>query len=65
MFSKHVAIANQYMCNTILLADQEFEKSCEICCNDPKCMWKSNCDRCPVAEAHRAVINKLKAGIRA
>lgn len=64
MFSKVVAIKNQTICKTIMEADEAFKKSCDICCMDPRCLW-NDCDRCPVAEAHKEIIHKLKAQISA
>ena len=62
MFSKSVAIKNQRICKTIIEADEAFKKSCDICCSDPRCLWNS-CENCPVAEAHKTVIEKLMAEI--
>lgn len=62
MFSKYVAINNQYACDTIIEADEQFRKSCEMCCNSPQCMWHS-CEQCQVAMVHRNVVEELKKAI--
>lgn len=64
MFSAKVAIANQYACQSIIQADKEFEKSCEMCCNSPQCLHHS-CERCKVAEMHQFVVEMLAKNISA
>ena len=63
MFSMRVAIANQFACTTIMQADEQFQKSCDICCNSPQCLHRS-CDGCRVAEMHKYIIEQLKAEIK-
>lgn len=62
MFSQRVAIANQYACKSIMEADEEFRKSCDMCCNSPNCLWK-DCSQCKVAMMHDYIVNELKRGI--
>lgn len=60
MFSMRVAINNQYACNSIIEADEQFKKSCEMCCNNPQCLWH-NCDSCKVAMIHQYIVEELKS----
>ena len=62
MFSERVAISNQHACKSIMEADEQFKKSCTMCCNSPRCLWKS-CDGCRVAEMHKFVVSELKKRI--
>ena len=61
-FSENVAVNNIFCCESIMAADEEFRKACELCCNSPRCQWH-DCDHCRVAEMHESVILMLKAGI--
>ena len=62
MFSVRVAMANQYACESIIEADEQFKKSCEMCCSSPQCLWH-DCERCKVAEIHKDIIKQLKKNI--
>ena len=59
MFSVDVAIANQYACQTIMDADKQFEKSCALCCNSPRCLH-TPCETCRVQQMHDYVIATMK-----
>lgn len=61
-FSMRVAIANQYACQSIIEADEQFKKSCDICCNSPQCLWR-NCHSCKVAQMHEYIVSELKRQI--
>lgn len=58
MFSMRVAINNQYACNSIIEADEQFKKSCEMCCRSP--YNNIDCDHCKVAMVHQCIIEELK-----
>lgn len=62
MFSYHVAVTNQYACTTIMQADEAFKKSCDMCCNSPRCLY-NDCDRCRLAAIHHEVVERLKGAI--
>lgn len=62
MFSERIAINNQFACKTIIEADENFKKSCDICCNSPSCLWR-DCDKCKVAQMHKFVVEELKKSI--
>lgn len=62
MFSVNRAIANQYACKSIIEADEQFAKSCEMCCNSPQCLYR-NCDTCKVAMLHDYIVDELKKSI--
>lgn len=64
MFSMRVAVANQYACTSIMQADEQFRKSCEICCNSPQCLYRS-CEGCKVAEMHKFMVEMLAKNISA
>ena len=64
MFSMRVAVANQFACATIMQADEQFKKSCDMCCNSPQCLYRS-CNGCRVAEMHRYIVEQLKSEIKA
>ena len=61
MFSRRVAINLQKMSTSVEDAKCKFSISCTMCCNDPKCLWQSSCDRCEVAAVHKCVVVELRA----
>lgn len=63
MFSMKVAIANQFACTSIMQADEQFRKSCEMCCNSPQCLHRS-CEGCRVDEMHKYIVEQLAAEIK-
>ena len=62
MFSMRVAVANQYACTSIMQADEQLRKSCEICCNSPRCLY-SDCSKCKVQQMHDFIVETLKDSI--
>ena len=60
-FSKGVAINLQKRSMSVEDARCRFSISCTMCCNDPKCLWQSSCDRCEVAATHRRIVAELRA----
>ena len=62
MFSARVAIDNQYACNSIMDADKQFKRSCEMCCRSP--YNNINCDHCQVAMVHDNVVEMLNDMIK-
>lgn len=62
MFSEKIAINNMYACNTIVAVEEQYKKSCDICCNSPQCLWR-NWDGCKVAMTHDIIIRELKKNI--
>ena len=61
MFSVRVAINNQYACKSIVEADEQFKKSCDMCCMSPNCYM--DCDHCRVAQMHEYIVEELKKNI--
>ena len=62
MFSKNIAINNQYACNSIVELDAQFEKSCALCCMSP--YNNVSCEQCHVQHVHDFMVEKLKDEIR-
>lgn len=59
-FNKGEAIHFQNIAKTVGQAKHNFKVACNLCCQDPDCMWRSDCDRCKIAEKHREKIEELR-----
>lgn len=50
-----VAVNKQLASESIQEAQHHFEVTCNICCNNPRCMYK-DCDHCVVREYHEQMV---------
>lgn len=57
-FSMRTSINLQYGANTVAQADERFEQSCSICCND---FYRLNaeCGRCGLEQVHKDRVEEL------
>lgn len=60
-FNRGEAIHYQNVSQTVGQAEHNFKVACNLCCNDPECMWRSDCNRCKIASIHRDKVAELKA----
>lgn len=50
---EHIGAENQTYANGPKDAERKFLRSCDICCSRG---IRSDCDSCPIAEAHRSIM---------
>ena len=60
-FSMTVSISRQWDSETVAEAEERFKESCDICCNDSRCLWRS-CNQCKLQCVHDTVTQYLAEG---
>lgn len=55
---ERVAINKQLSSTSVTEANHHFDVTCNICCNNPRCLYKG-CDHCVVRDYHEQVVAVL------